>query len=152
MARVAGARGTAGGGTPRKRTVSVGESPATPTPSAGPTKGAGTGTQQGTDQAGHTLTDTARQSLATAAGTVRQMQQPLARAARDGSRQARGALGSFWHAAGRVPRKQLVLYAGLGAAAAVSVIEWPVAVAVAAGSEVARRAARNREPRGSGQR
>jgi hypothetical protein len=42
-----------------------------------------------------------------------------------------------------VPLKELALFAGLGAAAAFSVIEWPVAIAVAAGTEIARRAARS---------
>ncbi len=54
----------------------------------------------------------------------------------------REAAGAAWHAARSVPGKQMVLYAGLGIAAAASVIEWPVAVAVAAGSEIARRTAR----------
>jgi hypothetical protein len=56
---------------------------------------------------------------------------------------AGAAVGALRHAVETVPRKQLALYAGLGLAAAVSVIDWPVAVAVAAGTEVARRAARS---------
>lgn len=36
------------------------------------------------------------------------------------------------------PKDQLALYGGLGAAAALGVLDWPVAVAVAAGTAVAR--------------
>jgi hypothetical protein len=43
-------------------------------------------------------------------------------------------------------RKEVALFAGLGAAAAVGVLEWPVAVAVAAGTEVARRSGRSSRP------
>jgi hypothetical protein len=37
------------------------------------------------------------------------------------------------------PRDQLALYGGLGAAAALGVLDWPVAIAVGAGTAVARR-------------
>jgi hypothetical protein len=83
----------------------------------------------------------ARSGIRQARSGIRQARGGIGQA-RGGIGQARGAADSAWRAAERIPRKQLVLYAGLGAAAAVSVIEWPVALAVAAGSEIARRTAR----------
>jgi len=45
---------------------------------------------------------------------------------------------------GQLPdRDQLALYGGLGAAAVIGMIDWPVAAAVAAGTLVARRARRS---------
>jgi hypothetical protein len=41
------------------------------------------------------------------------------------------------------PRRELVYYTGLGVLTAIEVLEWPVAVAVAAGTAVARRSARD---------
>jgi hypothetical protein len=41
------------------------------------------------------------------------------------------------------PRRELVYYTGLGVLTALEVLEWPVAVAVAAGTAVARRSARD---------
>jgi hypothetical protein len=43
-------------------------------------------------------------------------------------------------------RDQLALYGGLGAAAVVGILDWPVAAAVAAGTLVARRARRSSAP------
>jgi hypothetical protein len=100
------------------------------------------------------------------AGNVRGYVVRIPALARTGGRQARGSLDAARHTLGspvhkarhvvgesvgaarqvvrEVPGNQLALYAGLGAAAAFSVIEWPVAVAVAVGSELARRTAAKR--------
>jgi hypothetical protein len=45
------------------------------------------------------------------------------------------------------PRRELVYYTGLGALAGVGLVEWPVAVAIGAGTAVARRAARDEQRR-----
>lgn len=93
----------------------------------------------------------ARRTVAIAAQPLRRLGVPAAAVVRAGERQAAGALVGVGHAVARLPRKQLALYAGLGAAAVVSVIEWPVAVAVAAGVEVARRNTRSsRVPESNG--
>jgi hypothetical protein len=50
------------------------------------------------------------------------------------------------------PRERLIWYGGLGTAAVLGVIEWPVAVAVGAGTVIAQRALRQRDSGGPARR